>query len=197
MGDSEEKPRPNAGYKLSRDNQDGITWHYNREHRLANAPQLVQDMYRERKPQRPGIKSFLSSKPGAVTFISIILICIMAFITSFVFSKGNTHSLDGNRLAIQAEKYEGMVLVTLEKKSEGFQSRVRPAYIGAVDITVLPVSQTDTGQPDQPANMFNHTIMFTRESPKHFAFTVPFESDELVLVLKTGKKTLGITVKVE
>ena len=197
MSDNEEKRRPNANYQLSnRKNHDSIIWHYNREHRLEKAPQLVQEIYKER-PRRRNLRALLSNKPGAITFLSIILICIMVAIASFANAANYTHNLDGNRFSIQAEKYENMVIVTLEKKSGGFLARFRPAYVGAVDITVLPVKGSAAEQTDQPEHIFNHTIMFTKEPLGHFVFTVPFDSDELVFVLKTDKKTLGVTVKTE
>ena len=75
MSDSGEKRRPNANYRLSKENAntDEITYYYNREARLAKAPQSVRDLYNEDPPKRAGLfRSLVNTKSKKFTFISIV-----------------------------------------------------------------------------------------------------------------------------
>jgi len=200
---NEEKKRPNANYQLSGQNVDeeNLVFHYNREHRLAKAPQAVRDMYN--KPQQPYrfnlLKPLISTKPLAMMFGSIIIACILILIISTLGLVGSSYNLDGNRVSFQAIQYESAIIVVVKKTIpkdiiSRFSSTSAP-YSGAVEIAVQPVIKTAADQESQP--IFYHKIFFTLEPEEVYRFSVPFDAKELALVFKTEKKTLGVTVKAE
>jgi len=199
----EEKKRPNANYRLSGQNVDerNLVFHYSREHRLAKAPQAVRDMYN--KPQQPHrfnlIRPLVRTKPLAMMFASIIIICIFILVISALGLAGSSYNLDGNRVSIQAIQYEGATIVAVKKTIpkdiiSRFSSSAAP-YTGAVDIAVQPVMKTDADQ--RPESAFYHKIFFTFEPEEIYRFSVPFDAKELALVFKTEQKTLGVTVKTD
>jgi len=200
---NEEKKRPNANYQLSGQNVDenNLVFHYNREHRLAKAPQAVRDMYN--KPQSPYrfnlIKPLISTRPLAIMFGSIIIACILILIISVLGLAGNSYNLDGNRLSLQAIQYEGAIIVMVKKTiPRDIITRLSSSsvpYSGAVEVAVQPVIKAGAGQ--KPQAVFYHKIFFTLEPEEVYRFSVPFDAGELSLVFKTETKTVGVTVKAE
>ena len=73
--------RPNAKYKLSKPDgsprdEEHLTFYYSRERRLAKAPRPVQDLYAEgKRPRFSLLRPLVGSKPRAMLFFSIVLLC--------------------------------------------------------------------------------------------------------------------------
>ena len=201
MSDNTERKRPNANYKLSKENirEDELTFHYNREHRLAKAPQSVRDLYKDEGRKRMGLfRSLTDSKPKVMMLISIVVACLAIGVFSSLGLIGSTYNLDGNELSIQAINYEGTVIVAIKKTSgKNIVSRFIPPYTGEVNIAVSPAAIISSGQPLMPEHIFYHKIFFTLESPENYTFAVPFDPEELSFVIQTEKKTLKATVKPE
>jgi hypothetical protein len=202
MSDNEEKKRPNARYKLSSENanEEGIVFHYNRERRLAKAPQIVRDLYKAEPPRRFNLlRPLVATKPLAMMFASVVIASILILVVSILGLAGSSYNLDGNRLSLQAVQYEGAIIVVVRKTiPQGAFARFSAAaspYTGAVDIAVQPVIKAAAGQ--EPEAVFYHKIFFTLEPEETYRFSVPFDSNTLALVFKTEQKTLGVTVKAE
>jgi hypothetical protein len=208
MGDSEEKRRPNANYKLSREDvhSEDIVFHYNRENRLLRAPKAVQDLYKS-EPLRQKfsiLRPLISSKPMTVTFISIIVLCVFMLVISFMGLIGDSYTLDGNQINVQAVHFEDMIIVVLKKSpKKGVFPRFpqlsgsSEPYTGAVEIAVQPSVRASTA-PNQPMeDVFYHKVFFTHEPTEVYRFSLPFDSDELAFVFRTEKKNLSIMVKPE
>jgi len=194
MSDSEEKRRPNANYRLSKENADSeeITYHYNRERRLEKAPQSVRNLYKEETPRRFNpLRPLIDTRPKRMMFASIILICITVMVLSILGYAGGSRVLDGNLLSVQAVKFEGAIIATVTKSiSKNFFGRPVPAYSGAVYIAV-------TAGETPPEDVFYHRIFFTLEPQEQYRFSLPFDSDELTFVFQTEKNTLNMKIKTE
>jgi hypothetical protein len=190
------RERPNAKYGLSRRqvNEDELVFYYNRERRLAKAPQAVRDLYKEEPKRRFNLlKPLIGSRPRAMMFGSIVLICVAMLILSILGYTGDTCDLEGNRLFMQADRYEGMVMLTLKKTIQrNGLFRVDNVYTGAVDIAITPKAVLTEALP-----VFTHRIFFTLEDEEQYRFVLPFDTDELVLVFQTEKTSLSTTVTVE
>jgi hypothetical protein len=205
MSDSEEKKRPNANYKLSGENvrDDDVVFHYNREHRLAKAPQAVRDLYKEQPPQK-GFSLFrplLSSKPKTLMFVSIVILCLVILVVANMGLLGDSYVLEGNQLSVQAVIYEGTIIVAVDKsiKKTGmsrFFDSDEP-YTGAVDIAVQPLIKAGEKGLLEPEDIFLHRIYFTLETHEFYRFSVPFDTEELAIVFKSEKGTLTMTVKAQ
>jgi hypothetical protein len=205
VSDGQEKKRPNANYKLSNENvsPNGIVYHYNRERRLEKAPQTVRDLYKAEPPlQRFNfLRPLVRTKPLAMMFATVVVASLLILVISVLGLASNSHNLDGNQVSIQAIRYEGATIMivkkTVRKSVLGRVSNLGPAYSGAVDIAVQPLIKPGADGDLSSEDIFYHKIFFTFEPEESYRFTVPFDSGELALVLKTEKKTIGLTVKTE
>jgi hypothetical protein len=208
--DSEEKQkkRPNANYKLSRENaglNDGeIVHYYDRERRLAKAPQSVRDLYKTQPTGRRFglLRPLVKTKPLAIMFFTIIVVCILLVVISALGFVGTEYTLDGNRLSIQAIRFEGTIIMVINKSTQKNGvldrfSRSAPPYAGAVDIAVQPVLKDGEVQGEVPQDLFFYKIFFTFEPQENYRFSLPFDTDELAVVLRNETNTLRLTVKVE
>ncbi|MDR1575575.1 MAG: hypothetical protein LBS37_06175 [Treponema sp.] len=193
--DTPQRRRPNAGYKLSkRADSDQLIFHYSRDRRLGKAPRSVRDLYTEEPPRRFNLlRPLIGSKPRAMMFGSIVLICVAMLTLSILGYTGAAYSLAGNSLFIQADSYDGAVMVTLKKtiKKTGLFAG-DDAYTGAVDMAVSPAN---TGSNAEAPPVFYHRVFFSLESAEEYRFSVPFDSAELVMVLQTEKDTLSLKIK--
>jgi len=197
----EEKPRqrPNANYKLSNENvrDDDVVYHYSRERRLEKAPQIVRDLYDTPAHRFNLLKPLVRTRPLAMMFFSIMVACVLIVLVSLLGLAGSNYKLDGNYLSIQAIRFEGTIIMAVNKSSKksAFDrfSRFTPVYTGAVDIAVQPVQRSG----DLPEDIYFHKIFFTLEPEEYYRFSVPFDADELVMVLRTETKSLELTVKAE
>lgn len=205
MSDNEEKRRPNANYKLSKENAspEDIVYHYNRERRLAKAPQSVRDSYKEKpRRRRLGILGpLVSTMPLRMMFFTILLSFAVIMIVSMLGLASDNYELDGNHLSVQAVKYEGATIVVLKKMPQKgmrlwFSSIVSP-YTGAVDIAIQPSLKIAAARNLPPEEIFYHKVFFTLEPAEYYRFSVPFDAEELAFVFKTEKKTLSVMIKPE
>lgn len=195
--------RPNANYRLSKEsvNEEQLVFYYNREERLAKAPQVVRDLYKkEEAPRRFGLfRSLVSTRPRAMMFGSIVMICAAILVLSILGYTSDAHDLDGNRVAIRAVRFEGAVIVTL-KKTVQTGLFAREPYTGAVDIaawgTTAPASGGGEGDAAPPP-VFVHRVFFTLEPAEEYRFAVPVDAGELMLIFRTEKKTLTVTIRPE
>jgi len=200
-----DRKRPNANYKLSKTGgaySNEITYHYDRDRRLEKAPKSVQDLYyREDPPRRSGLfRKAPGGKIQVFTMIVILMISTMALVITIIGRDGDTHELEGNRVTVQAIRYEEMVIMALRKTTGPTRTFLglrpgRPAYTGAVNIEISPVTYLELTSPF--GNIFFHMVNFTEESPEFFRFTVPFDTDELELVFRTENRETSVRVRVE
>ncbi|MCL2558457.1 MAG: hypothetical protein FWE09_08255 [Treponema sp.] len=182
-----EKKRPNAGYRLTRESDEpgpqGIVSHYDRDRRLEKAPQAVRDMYygAEHGPRK---RSVFGGKIQLFTMVAILIVCGMALAATLLGRGEGAVELAGNTVAIQAIRFEGTVIVALRKTARpggGFLSFLRRAgapYEGPVRIEARAIPE-ENGAPSF------HMVRFTAEATEAFSFALPFDAQEIELVLTT------------
>lgn len=201
MSDGEEKKRPNANYKLSKEHTDPeeITYHYNRERRLEKAPQSVRDLYREEPPKRFSLlRPLTGSRPRAMMFFTIVIACLMIVVISYLNLASDTYDFDGNRITIQAIVFDDTIIVALKKSVRtDALARLNKPYTGAVNIAIAPAIKAGTGQVMQPEDIFYHRIFFSAQTQENYSFAVPFRANELLMVFQSEKKTLNAKIKPE
>ena len=192
MSDAEERKRPNAHYRLSKEkiHPDDIVYHYNRERRLEKAPQAVRDLYKTEPRRRLAIfRSLTNSRPKAIMFYSIVVICIMIFILAQIGLLGGSHNLEGNQLSIEAVHYEGLLIMSMRKSiSNRVLSRINAPYTGAVNIAVMPSNNIN------PENAFFHRVFFTQDVEELFRFTLPFHAEQLTVIIQTENRMITATI---
>ena len=198
---SEEKKRPNANYRLSKENAnpEEITYYYNRKRRLEKAPQSVRDLYNEEPPRRFNlIGPLINTRPKAMMFFSIVIACLLIVAISFLNLASDTYDFDGNRLTVQAIMYEGTTIVAVKKTvKKDVLARLSKPYRGAVNIAAAPSIRSGSDQIMQPQDIFYHRIFFSAESTENYRFALPFDAGELLIVFQSEKKTLNVKIKPE
>jgi hypothetical protein len=193
--DINEKPgrkRPNADYELSNKKNDDekLVFYYSREKRLAKAPPSVQALYEEvPKKKRFGFfRSLTATRPMALLFASILILCAAILILSVFGGGGDAHMLGGNSITLAAMKFQGETLVVMNKSCKND----RDAYTGLVDVAVSPVV------PEAPETenytIFTHRIFFSLSSEEEYRFSLPFEADELIVVLQGEKDSVQFKI---
>ena len=192
---TEENKRPNENYNLSypdgkkNENNENVTFYYNRERRLANAPKEVQDMYKENKQSRFGLFSVLvADRPRRFLFLIIVLMCAIIIIVSRIGLLDNNAVLDGNKLEITGTIFEDNTIVLIKKTA-----RNDSAYTGDIDIAVsVPLKLTE----DEMA-VYSHRIYFSLEKNEAYRFAAPFNAPELLIVLQNDKSEVRHKFKPE
>ena len=194
MTDETDNPkRPNANYRLSRPEPDNVkdedlVFYYNREKRLAKAPEAVQKLYAEQKKRGFNLlHPLIADKPRATIFFTIVVLCIVILMLSILGYMGRAYTLEGNKLEISAMGFEDTAIVLI-KKTAGNKS----PYTGAIDIAVSPVVEAETDY-----SVFYHRIFFTLEKNEDYRFVVPYGEKRLAMVIQTEKSSLKITVNVD
>ena len=192
MTDEERPHRPNEKYKLSKGDiltdpkEEELVFYYNREHRLAKAPQSVRDLYTaQKKPRFNLLKPLVADKPRAILFFTIIIICIVIVVFSLLGYFDSSYTLEGNKIEIDGNVLEETVIVVLRKTVKN-----NAAYTGAVDIVVSAAAQPDEGTP-----LFYHRVFFTLTPEEDYRFVVPFDSPEFLILVQTEKSVLKIKLK--
>ena len=186
----EERPhRPNEKYKLSKGEllvdpkEEDLVFYYNREHRLAKAPQSVKDLYTAQKPPRFNLlRPLVADKPRAILFFTILIICIFIIVLSILGFFDSSYKLEGNKIEISGTVFEGTTIVVLRKTVKD-----KEAYSGAVDIVVSAAVQ-----PDEDTPLFHHRVFFTLTPEEEYHFVVPFDPPELLMLVQTEKSALKI-----
>jgi hypothetical protein len=189
----EERPRrPNEKYKLSKGDilvdpkEEELVFYYNREHRLAKAPQSVRDLYTaQKKPRFNLLKPLVADKPRAILFFTILIICIFIVVLSILGYFDSSYTLEGNKIEIKGTLFDGTTIVDLSKKAKNNE-----AYSGAIDIVVSAAVL-----PDEETPMFYHRVFFTLTPEEEYRFVVPFGSSELLMLVQTEKTVLKIKLK--
>lgn len=186
---SDETPkRPNEKYELTRkNNEENLVFYYNRERRLEKAPQSVKDMYAEpNKKGRFGLfSSLVADRPRAFLFCTIVVLCAVIIFLSVYENLDSVYTLEGAKLELSGTRYEGITIIVLRKTNKSAD-----VYSGAVDIAVSVESSDIENFP-----VFYHRIFFSLEKEEDYRFSVPFDEDELLLVIQTENNSLKIRLK--
>ncbi|MCL2805628.1 MAG: hypothetical protein FWD26_06790 [Treponema sp.] len=189
--------RPNAKYNLSnlddknhldkKENEEKLHFYYNRERRLENAPDSVKNLYKEQKKNQFSLLGpLLADKPRRMLFILIIVMCAGILVLSITGYFDTSYTLEGNRIDVTAAGFEGTTIVVLKKTAKN-----TGAYSGSVDIAVTPIVKS--GEDQYP--VFTHRVFFTYETEEIYRFVVPFDAEELVMLLQNEKNTLQMRFK--
>lgn len=189
----EENKRPNENYNLSypdgkkNENNESMTFYYNRERRLASAPKGVQDIYKENKPSRFALFSVLvADKPRMALFLTIVILCAVIIILSRIGIFDTSSVLSGNKIEISGTLFEETTIILIKKITRNAE-----AYTGAVDVAVSVPHQPG----EEQNHIFTHRIYFSLENEEIYRFAVPFNSEELLIVLQSDKSEIQLKFK--
>jgi hypothetical protein len=194
MDDTPERKRPNAKYPLSNKKNTGeeVVFYYSRAARLAKASKPVQALYEE--PPKKKFRFFhtlTATRPLAMLFSSIMILCAAIVMISFFGLNESGYTLGGNRVSLSAVKFQGETIVILEKTTPENQT----AYTGVVDIGVSPAAPPGDDPAEYP--VFTHRVFFSLNPEESYRFSLPFEADELAVVLQGEQEQDTVQVKIK
>jgi hypothetical protein len=197
MDDKPEGPgprrRPNAKYPLSEKKTENgeLHFYYSREERLAKAPPSVRALYEETPKRKFAFfRTLTATRPLAMLFASIMILCAALMILSFLNLTGG-YNLGGNTITPEAVKFRGETVVALIKTVKDPER----AYTGPVDIGVSPAASGESEAAAAP--VFTRRIFFTLEAREEYRFSLPFEAGALVFVLMAEENTARFKVTVK
>ena len=160
-----------------------IVFHYSREHRLSRASAAV-SKHNSNPYVKPGLaKRILGSRFNLFILVSIFMIFIMIMLDSRDFfnrAQGGI-TLGHNIMALSVLEEESILILSIQKT----RPIQREAYIGPVDIIASPAQPAEG---EEPAFLIRR-IFFGDSSQEVFNFTLPFEGDELIVILQAEDET--------
>lgn len=96
------------------DGRDELVFHYNRERRLARAPENVRRAYEVGYTPNKGFLKGLTANPGLRSILAVIVImCIVIVGTTFFRSPPNTAVVDDVKIVLKALPFENRVYITI------------------------------------------------------------------------------------
>ena len=161
-----------------------IVFYYPREERQGRPS--ASDMFKTANTRPALARSIAGGRGNFFVLISIVLIAIM-FIISLRHSSDQQRTelrLGQNTITLSALEEDGITILSINK---AVLPR-RTAYTGAVDISASPAGQGEL-------NFVNHRIFFSNDSPEYFGFSLPFDAEEFIVILRTENETVSQTVR--
>ncbi len=127
-GDGSETARESVLDQASREQ---LVFHYNREHRLAHAPEPVQRAYREGFAPKAGFFRGLTANAGLRSvFFTIILLSVAVVMLTVFSDRPDSANLNGVTVSVKAFPYEESLFVAVSFSAVSANSR-EPALAGA------------------------------------------------------------------
>ena len=183
-----EKNEQNAADEDNPEIDRDIVYYYSRERRLSRASQTVRDFDDHTPAKQSAVKKFFGNRGNFLIFISILMICIMAYLTNQFSGSGNNEFILGNnRISVTITQEETINFFSLVKTIPNNAS----VYTGTVDIAISPVRSGNDGE--EPPVM-THRIFFTYNITERFMVSLPFDGASFIVVMQTENETLVRTV---
>ena len=91
-----------------------VVFYYNRERRIANAPQSVRDYYDGKNRPATGLFKVLVATPAKrVMFFSIIALCVIIIFLNYSLGEESTGTIGGVPVSLSAFAFEDAVYISL------------------------------------------------------------------------------------
>jgi hypothetical protein len=183
--------RPNANYPLSPEKNTGeeLVFRYSRDRRLARAPKKVQELYRPSPKKKPGLfRSLTATRPLAMLFGSVMVLSAITIVMAVYGGARDSRIMGGNRVSVTAMKYQGSTFMVLNKHRRDKTG----AYTGPVDMAVSPVAGEGEGE---GLPVFSNRLFFSLKEKEEYRISVPFEAEELLVVLRNESVTVDLRAR--
>lgn len=167
-----------------------ITFYYSRSRRLSNASERVQMLHSGAFSKRHGLfRSLVATRSMAFLFLAILMLSATALVMSYLINNDSNKSLLGNDFTVEAFRFQGSTYVALKKIAQS-----KNAFTGSLKVALSPYLKTP-----QSGTFPTHiqTLILSLKQYEEFRFSVPFESERLVLLLKCKDELLRFTISVK
>jgi len=172
-------------------------YYYSREHRLSRASSAVRDLYDSKSGKMSVTKRIFGARGNVMTFVLIIITCLMLGFVSR-YTKANTAvKLGGNTVTMAILKEEEALILDITKQSP----KTGAAYTGEVEIAVSPaIVKSESKLPESKLieseipPVFFHRVYFTTAGYDSFLVSLPFDinENEFILLLKTADEQKSV-----
>ncbi|MFP3089802.1 hypothetical protein LQZ21_05690 [Treponema sp. TIM-1] len=170
-----------------------LVFYYSRTRRLERASPAVRELNDPTPVRRPSLFGTLTAtKPLTFLFMSVVILVIGIFITSYFSSRNDRSTLGGNSLTLSAMRFEGSSYIVIKKTVPGKTE----AYTGIVDIAVSVYVKSGEAPPGE-LPLANRRVFFSPEPEEEYRITVPFEAQELLFLMRAGEEYLNLRIKTE
>jgi len=170
-----------------------VIFYYSRERRLSKAPERVQMLHSSAFGRRSGIfRSLVATKSLAFLFLAILMLSATAIVMSFLLQRESNQNILGNSFALEAFRFQGSTYVAIKK-----QAIHKNAYTGSLEIAVSPFlkDSEESGMTKIPIHI--QQLVISLKQSEEFRFSVPFEAEKLVIILKCKEELLKFTIPVK
>ncbi len=163
-----------------------LNFHYKRENRIKNAPDIVQSHYDKTDSAPKGIfKSLLATKSSRFLFGSIVLLLIMIFFVRNIDNITKPNSIQGISVDVSAFLFENTIYVTVTAKE--------------TEITELPLTVSFRGinEANEIVEMSNIYSIF--DGNENF-YRTTFEKYDIIRVecdISTETETITLQTNVQ
>ncbi|NLJ10588.1 MAG: hypothetical protein GX438_09660 [Treponema sp.] len=176
------------GEKKRIGNED-VTFYYSRERRLSKAPERVQRLHSGAFGRRPGLfRSLVATKSMAFLFLAILMLSATAMVMSFLLQNDSNQNILGNSFTLKAFRFQGATYVAIQK-----QACSKDAYTGPLEVALSPYLK-ESPKDHYPIQVQQLTISL--KPTEEFRFSVPFEAEKLVVLLKCKDDMVKFTIPV-
>jgi len=152
-------------------------FYYSREHRLSRASPRVRELNDSKFGKMSVSKRLFGNRGNVMTFIMIIISCLMlSFVSKYMQVKTDV-KLGGNTVTMTILKEENTLIMDIAKQGP----KTGAAYSGEVDIAVSPLKVKGETPP-----VFYHRIYFSQAAYDNFQISLPFDIDESEFILLLG-----------
>jgi hypothetical protein len=179
-----------------------IVFRYSRERRLEHASESVKKLNEEGKKHSFNlIRPLTATRPLTFLFVSIIVLVALMYIFAFLSGGKKEIVFGGNTINVSAFTFEGKTYLTLSKTIKNEDN----FYTGTVDLAISPDESllNDASPENEDAehaeNIEIHTerIFFTSENEEDFKMAIPFEAEQLLILIQSEKEIQKLNVITE
>jgi len=170
-------------------------YYYSREHRLSRASSAVRDLYDNKSGKMSLAKRLFGSRGNVMTFVMIIISCIMISFFSKYTQANTTVKLGGNTVTMAIQKEEDVRILEIIKQDP----KAGVYYSGVVEIAMSPVAEKSGSKPveGEASPVFIHRVYFTTAGYESFLVSLPFDTNvnDFILLLKTADEQKSVKIK--
>jgi len=170
-------------------------YYYSREHRLSRASSAVRELNDSKSGKMSVVKRLFGTRGNVMTFILIIISCLMiSFVSKYSRAMTNV-KLGGNTVTMAILNEEEAQILDIVKQGP----KTGVAYSGEVEIAVSPAkvkSESKLNENEIPP-VFFHRVYFTRAGYESFQISLPFDIDknDFILLLKTADEQKSVKLR--
>jgi hypothetical protein len=192
MGNMNEDKKKYTPASLDENIEQEPVFYYSREHRLERASLRVRELNSGEFGKMSVTKRIFGARGNVMTFVLIIITCLMlGFVSKYSQAETNV-KLGGNTVTMAILKEEETLILEITRQSP----KTGSAYAGEVEIAVSPTKVKSQAKSETPP-VFYHSVYFSQAAYESFQISLPFDTNEneFILLLVTAYEQKSVKLK--